>query len=130
MAATAGLANLKGTSSPTLRLGIAGLGVASTLFLPGVEQSPHARIVAAADRRRSALEAFERKYQGRGYESVEDLCADPDVDVIWIATPNQHHCRHAVLAAEHGKHVICTKPMALTVEECEAMCLAAERNGR
>jgi phthalate 4,5-cis-dihydrodiol dehydrogenase len=115
--------------SMTLRLGIAGLGVASTLFLPGVEQFPQARITAAADRRRGALDAFERKYGGRGYASVEELCADPDVDVIWVATPNQLHCQHTVMAAEHGKHVICTKPMALTVEECERMCLAAERNG-
>jgi phthalate 4,5-cis-dihydrodiol dehydrogenase len=112
-----------------LNVGIAGIGVASTLFLPGVEQSPHAQIVAAADRRRSALDAFERKYHGRTYESVDALCADPAIDVIWVATPNQYHCRHTVMAAEHGKHVICTKPMALTVQECEAMCLAAERNG-
>jgi phthalate 4,5-cis-dihydrodiol dehydrogenase len=112
-----------------LRLGIAGLGVASTLFLPGVEQSPHARIAAAADRRRSALEAFAHKYQARTYNAVETLCADPEIDVIWIATPNQFHCPHTVLAAEHGKHVICTKPMALTVRECEEMCAAAERNG-
>ena len=115
--------------SMTLRLGIAGLGVASTLFLPGVDEFPQARITAAADRRRGALEAFERKYGGRGYASVEELCADPEVDVIWIATPNQLHCRHAVMAAQHGKHVVCTKPMALTVEECEQMCQAAERNG-
>jgi phthalate 4,5-cis-dihydrodiol dehydrogenase len=112
-----------------LKLGIAGLGVASTLFLPGVEQSPHARIVAAADRRRSALDAFERKYRGRSHDSVEALCADPDVDVIWVATPNHYHCSHAVMAAEAGKHVVCTKPMALTAAECEAMCAAAERNG-
>src|SRR5215475_2502891 len=116
-------------SAQRLKLGIAGLGVASTLFLPGVEQSPHARIVAAADKRRNALDAFERKYQGRTYDSVEALCADPDIDVIWVATPNQHHCPHTVVAADHGKHVICTKPMALTVAECEAMCAAAERNG-
>lgn len=121
-------ANAPPARSKTLKLGVAGLGVASTLFLPGVEQSPYARIAAAADRRRSALDAFERKYQGRAYGSVEELCADPDIDVVWIATPNQFHCQHTVMAAEHGKHVICTKPMALTVAECEAMCLAAERN--
>ena len=118
-----------GAQPRILRLGIAGLGVASTLFLPGVEQFPHARIAAAADRRRSALEAFERKYQGRAYGSVEELCVDPQIDVIWVATPNQFHCRHTVMAAKNGKHVIRTKPMALTVEECEEMCLAAERNG-
>ena len=87
----------------------------STLFLPGIEQSRHAQIVAAADIRHSALGAFVRRYRGRTYDSVDALCADTDLDVIWIATPNQFHCRHAVLAAEHGKHVICTKPMALTI---------------
>jgi phthalate 4,5-cis-dihydrodiol dehydrogenase len=128
MAATGGRTRVDGAPSQ-LKLGIAGLGVASTLFLPGVEQSPHARIVAAADRRRGALDVFARKYQGRTYDSVEAMCADPDIDVIWVATPNQFHCRHTVMAAEHGKHVICTKPMALTVAECDEMCRAAERNG-
>jgi phthalate 4,5-cis-dihydrodiol dehydrogenase len=99
------------------------------MVLPGVEKFPQARIVAAADLRRSAREAFEKQYGGRAYESVEELCADPDVDVVWIATPNHLHRPHTIMAAEHGKHIICTKPMALTVEECEQMCLAAERNG-
>lgn len=112
-----------------IRLGIAGLGVASTLFLPGVESYEKATIAAAADLRESARTAFQEKYSGIAYESVEALCAAPDVDAIWIATPNQYHCAHAILAAEHGKHVICTKPMALTVAECEAMCDAAEQNG-
>jgi phthalate 4,5-cis-dihydrodiol dehydrogenase len=108
---------------------MAGLGVASTQVLPGVELFPRARIAAASDLRASARQAFEQKYGGRAYSSVEELCADPDLDVIWVVTPNHLHCRHVVMAAEHGKHVICTKPMALTVEECERMCLAAERNG-
>ena len=53
-------------SGPVLRLGIAGLGVASTLFIPGVEKFAQARVVAAADLRRGALDAFERKYGGKG----------------------------------------------------------------
>jgi phthalate 4,5-cis-dihydrodiol dehydrogenase len=111
-----------------LNLGIAGLGVASTMVLPGVEKFPHARIAAAADLRPTSLDAFRRTYDARTYDSVEALCADTDIDVIWIATPNQFHCEHTVMAAEHGKHVICTKPMALTIEECETMCDAADRN--
>ena len=99
------------------------------MVLPGVEQFPEAEIVAAADLRRSAREAFQQKYGGRAYGSVEELCADPDVDVIWVATPNQFHCQHTIMAADRGKHVICTKPMALTLDECERMCLAAEQNG-
>jgi phthalate 4,5-cis-dihydrodiol dehydrogenase len=115
-------------SSRRLKLGIAGLGVASTYVLPGAEQSPHTELVAAADLRQSARQAFAAKYGARTYGSVAELCADPAVEVIWIATPNQFHCEHSVMAAEHGKHVICTKPMALSVEECERMCVAAERN--
>jgi phthalate 4,5-cis-dihydrodiol dehydrogenase len=117
------------SSAAPLRLGVAGLGVASTLFLPGVDGYENARVVAAADRRPSALAAFAERYGARTYASVEALCADPDVDVVWIATPNQFHCEHAVLAAEHKKHVICTKPMALGIEEARRMCEAAERNG-
>jgi predicted dehydrogenase len=112
-----------------LRLAMAGLGVASTYVLPGAERSPHAEIVAAADLRRSALDTFAARYKARVYDSVAALCADAAVDVVWIATPNQLHCEHAVLAAEHGKHVICTKPMALSVAECERMCRAADANG-
>jgi phthalate 4,5-cis-dihydrodiol dehydrogenase len=112
-----------------LRLGVAGLGVASTLFLPGVERHPQTDIVAAADTRPEALAAFRERYAGRTYARVEELCADPDVDVVWVATPNQFHATHSVLAAEHGKHVVCTKPMALSVEECAAMCDAADANG-
>jgi phthalate 4,5-cis-dihydrodiol dehydrogenase len=112
-----------------LALGIAGLGVASTMVLPGVVKFPHVRIAAAADRRPNALEAFRQAYGGQAYDNVEALCADPEVDVVWIATPNQFHCDHTIMAAEHGKHVICTKPMALSIEECENMCDAADRNG-
>src|SRR5205814_64255 len=113
----------------TRRLGMAGLAGGRTTGLPGVEQLPHAEIFAAADLRASARDAFQKKYGGRTYASIEELCADPDVDVVWVVTPNHLHKQHVVMAAEHGKHVVCTKPMALTVAECEEMCLACEKNG-
>jgi len=119
---------MEATATRVMRLGLAGLGVGSSMFLKAVDVFPNARAVAAADVRASARSAFEQQYQGRTYDSVAALCADPDVDVIWVATPNQFHCEHAILAAEHKKHILCTKPMALTVEECERMCAAAERN--
>ncbi|HEV8015919.1 MAG TPA: Gfo/Idh/MocA family oxidoreductase [Stellaceae bacterium] len=122
------MASIDNTTPRRLRLGIAGLGVASTYIFPGAEASPVTEIYAAADLRQSALDAFAAKYRARTYRSVAELCADPMVDVVWIATPNQLHCEHTIMAAEHGKHVICTKPVALTVAECERMCDAAERN--
>lgn len=112
----------------TLKVGIAGLGVGSAMVIPTIEKMAETELVAAADIRREALEGFVRRYEGRAYESVEQLCNDSDVDVIWVATPNNMHCEHVVMAAEHGKHVVSEKPMALSVEQCEQMVNAAERN--
>jgi len=112
----------------TLGVAIAGLGVGSTQVIPAMEKMAGIKLVAAADLRRDALEAFRAKYHGRVYDSVEKLCSDPEVDAVWISTPNQFHCEHVILAAEHRKHIVVEKPMALSIEECEKMVAAAEKN--
>ena len=116
------------TPARTLKVGIAGLGIGSAMVIPTIERMAETELVAAADIRPEALESFVRRYEGRAYNSVEQLCNDPDVDVIWVATPNNLHREHVVMAAEHGKHVVSEKPMALSVEQCEQMVEAAERN--
>lgn len=116
------------TATKTLNVAIAGLGVASTQVLPAMESMAGVRIAAAADSRGEALEAFERRYGGRGYLTVDELCSDPEVDAVWVSTPNQFHCKHVITAAEHGKHVVVEKPMALSIEDCERMVAAAEKN--
>src|SRR4051794_2840914 len=112
-----------------LRFGIAGLGVASTQILPYLLNNPQARIVAAADVRPGALEQFARDFGGETFLSVEDLCKSPNVDALYVCTPNHLHAEHVIMAAEHKKHVIVEKPMALTLDQCEAMNAVAERNG-
>jgi predicted dehydrogenase len=114
--------------STPLRIGIAGLGVASTQMLPPMEAFPGVQLTAAADLRADALEAFERRYGGKGYQSVQELAADPNVDAIWVSTPNQFHCEHVIACAEAGKHAVVEKPMALSIEECERMVEAVDRN--
>jgi phthalate 4,5-cis-dihydrodiol dehydrogenase len=115
--------------SPVVRLGIAGLGVASTQILPSILLLPFIKITAASDLRIDALQKFRQTYQGETYTSVEELCASPNVDAVYIATPNQLHAQHAITAAKHKKHIIVEKPMALSIAECEAMNEAAEKNG-
>jgi phthalate 4,5-cis-dihydrodiol dehydrogenase len=115
--------------SKMLRLGVAGLGVASTQILPPISALPVIKITAACDLRIDALQKFRQTYQGETYTSVEELCASPSVDAVYIATPNQLHAQHAITAAEHKKHIIVEKPMALSIAECEAMNEAAEKNG-
>jgi phthalate 4,5-cis-dihydrodiol dehydrogenase len=115
--------------SKMLRLGVAGLGVASTQILPPISALPVIKIAAACDLRIDALRKFRETYQGETYTSVEELCASPNVDVVYIATPNPLHAQHAIIAAKHKKHIIVEKPMALSIAECEAMNEAAEKNG-
>lgn len=112
-----------------MRMGMAGLGVASTQILPLVRHLPYLQITAAADLRADALAKFHNEYDGEVFNTVEEMCARSNIDFIYVATPNELHAKHAIAAAERGKHVIVEKPMALSVAECEAMNEAAERNG-
>jgi phthalate 4,5-cis-dihydrodiol dehydrogenase len=108
-----------------LRVGVAGLGRAFTLMLPTLARDPRLELVAAADPRTEAVGRFAAEFGARAHPSVEALCADPDVDVVYVASPHQHHAEHAVLAAARGKHVLVEKPMAITLDECQRMIDAA-----
>lgn len=112
-----------------LRVGIAGLGVASTQVLPAFGKSERFVLAAGADIRPDVRTAFETRYGRPAVASVEELAQREDVDVVWIATPNTLHAEHSVTAAQNGKHVICEKPIAVTLDECDRMIEAAERNG-
>jgi len=112
-----------------LRIGLAGVGSVSRTILPEIEAAPDVRLVAVADLRQEALDQCRERYGSVGYTSVEAMCEDPNVDAVWICTPNMYHAEHAITAAEHGKHVICEKPMAVTLEQAQDMVAAVERNG-
>jgi phthalate 4,5-cis-dihydrodiol dehydrogenase len=111
-----------------LKIGVAGLGRAFAVMSPAFSD-PRVELVAAADPRREALEKFRKDYGGRIYSSVEELCADPSVDVVYIATPHQFHAPQARFASSKGKHVLVEKPMALTLDDCRAMIDAARKAG-
>jgi phthalate 4,5-cis-dihydrodiol dehydrogenase len=83
---------------------------------------------AAADPHPGPREAFARDHNARVYADVRELVADPEVQAVYIATPHQFHAPHAVLAAEHGKHIILEKPMALTLADCDIIIAAVERH--
>ena len=111
----------------TLRIGAAGLGRAFSIMIPTF-RDPRVALVAAADPRAEARRRFATDFGGRAYDTVEELCADPDIEIVYVATPHQLHARHAILAARNGKHVLVEKPMALTLDDCAGM-IAAARNG-
>jgi predicted dehydrogenase len=117
-------------ASRTIRWGIAGPGdIAERVMAPAMRQAPHSRLVAVARRDHAAAEAFaERHGAERAYGDIAALAQDPDVDAIYVATPVARHAPDTLLAAAYGKHVLCEKPLALTVAEGERMrdvCAAA-----
>jgi len=116
-------------SEQPLRIGVAGLGFGSTEFLPVLERMPQLKIVAGADLRPQALDAFKARYGGNVYDNVEAMCADPEVEAVWVSTPNQLHGENSLAAVKQGKHVCIRKPMALTMEECQQILDAADKTG-
>jgi len=112
-----------------LRLGVIGLGGATRQIMPSLSSHPQVRIAAGADPRPEARERFAAEYGALPFESAEALCESRMVDAVYIATPHQYHRQNALAAAAGGKHIIVEKPMALTLEDCDAMTAAAESNG-
>jgi phthalate 4,5-cis-dihydrodiol dehydrogenase len=112
-----------------LRLGVAGLGRAFSVMLPTFSGDARVALVAAADGRAEARARFAADFGGTAYATVEELCADPAVEAVYVATPHQYHAPHAVLAAQAGKHLLIEKPLALTLADCAAIVEAAQRAG-
>lgn len=112
-----------------LKIGVAGLGRGFMLMLPTFRRDPRVALVAACDPRPAARTQFERDFGGRSYASFEELAADAEVDLIYIATPHQLHRVQVEVAAVAGKHVMVEKPMALALHDCTAMINAARRAG-
>ena len=116
--------------APTARRwGVAGLGRAFTLMLPTLVADPRVRLCAAADPRGDARSRFTADFDAPAYATVDALCRDDSVDIVYVATPHELHAEHAITAARHGKHVLVEKPMALGLGDCTRMIDAAAAAG-
>ena len=111
-----------------LRFGIVGLGKAASMTLPHLAKTQGIALAAAADPREDARRAFSESTGLAAFETIEELVKSAEIEAVWIATPNECHADHAVIAASAGKHVVCEKPMALTLMDCDRMIEAATAN--
>ncbi|MEX3932231.1 Gfo/Idh/MocA family protein [Paraburkholderia phymatum] len=107
-----------------LRIGVAGLGRAFSLMLPTFLRDPRVQLVAACDPREEARRQFAADFDARTYADVLQLADDPNVEVVYVASPHQFHAQHTEIAAANGKHVLVEKPMALDAADCERMISA------
>ncbi|GAA5207777.1 Gfo/Idh/MocA family protein [Microbacterium kyungheense] len=117
------------TSQASLRWGILGPGGIARAFTSDL-RTAGLDVVAVGSRRLEAAQAFAADFGiPHAHGSYEDLVADPDVDIVYVATPHPMHAANALLALEAGKHVLVEKPFTLTADEAAAVRDAAAARG-
>lgn len=119
-------------SPKILNVGVIGTGsFAEICHIPGINSHPSAEVVAICGRNLSAAKHLAEKF---GIKKVttdfKGFCADPMIDAITIATANVAHAEHAIEALKHGKHVLCEKPLAISVREAKEMTRIACSSGK
>jgi len=93
--------------------------------------SPRTRLLAVASRTQSSAESYVHKWSiPRAHGSYEALLLDPEIDVVYNSLPNHLHAKWTINALRAGKHVLCEKPLALTLEEADAMIAASKETGK
>jgi xylose dehydrogenase (NAD/NADP) len=116
-----------------LRWGILGAARVNERLMPAILEASNAELVAIASRRPGAAAQTLAQYgpqqqQVRCYDNLEALLDDPEVDAVYLPLSNHEHAEWTLRAIEQGKHVLCEKPMALTVADIEAIQAAALRH--
>ncbi len=104
-------------------------------FMPGVRLSKQSKIVALVSGHRPKADRIAQQYGVAAqaiynYDNYDSIRNNPEIDAVYIALPNSMHAEYTIRAAQAGKHVLCEKPMANSVKECEQMIEACRRANR
>lgn len=114
-----------------LRIGVIGCGkISQVRHLPEYADREDCRITALYDINLERARELAAQYGAVAYESCEALLASGEVDAVSVCSANTTHAQIAIAALKAGKHVLCEKPMATTLEDCEAMVAAAAESGK
>src|SRR5436190_8420229 len=116
---------------PRVRWGLIGCGdIARKRVAPALRDIPNSELVAVARARADQAEAFAGEFGvPRWYSTAEELIADEEIEAVYIATPVHLHAAQTIAAARAGKHVLCEKPMAMNVDDCDQMIAACNDRG-
>ena len=113
------------------RLGIIGCGkIAQVRHIPEYAENPYAELADFYDLNTQRAAELAAQYGGKAYESAEAMLADPAIDAVSVCVANHAHAPITIAALKAGKHVLCEKPMATTLEECEEMVRTAHEAGK
>ena len=113
-----------------LRWGLIGCGdISRKRVAPALRDLPNCEFVAVSRANFELAESFAKEFGAhRAYQHWQDLVADKEIDAVYIATPVHLHAEQTITAAAAGKHVLCEKPMAINVAECDRMIEACRKN--
>ena len=113
----------------TWNFGIVGAGLIADFHARAIADIPNAKLVAFCDTVSAKANKLADKYSCQAFESYEDMFNSADIDIVTIATPSGSHAEPAIAAAKAGKHVICEKPLEVTLERIDAMIDAHKKAG-
>ena len=134
----AGMGSTTACAAPQRKLGyaIVGLGYYATQqIMPNFAGCEHAKLVALVSGTPAKLVQYGDQYgipktHRYSYAEFDRIRDNPDIDIVYIVLPNSLHAEYSIRAAQAGKHVMCEKPMAVSVAECQAMIAACAKAGR
>src|SRR4051794_30757029 len=103
-----------------IRWGVLGYArIAREQVMPSIQRSSNSVVHAVASRDPAKLAECAARFPGtKGHHGYEALLQDPEIDAVYVPLPNSQHREWTIKAAEHGKHVLCEKPIALNASEC------------
>ncbi|GAB2767138.1 Gfo/Idh/MocA family oxidoreductase [Rhabdobacter roseus] len=132
--ARAGVLSSLPKSDRQLRVALMGLGSYATRVAEAMESCQRAKLVGIVTGTPAKAEAWKKKYNIPdkniyNYQTVSQLKNNPDIDAVYIITPNSLHHQHVMQVAAAGKHVICEKPLADTAKQAQEMITACEKAG-
>ncbi|MDO4630311.1 MAG: Gfo/Idh/MocA family oxidoreductase [Planctomycetia bacterium] len=112
----------------TYGFAIIGCGMISNFHAKAIESLPNARLVACFDVYKPSAERLAENTGCKAYDNLDEMLADPEIDIVTIGTPSGAHLDPALAAAHAGKHVIVEKPLEITLERCDQIIQACREN--
>ena len=113
----------------TYNWGIIGTGFIARKMAEALPFVPQSNLYAVASRNIETANDFASTYKCKPYGSYEELIKDPEIDIVYVATPHNYHCENTLMAIANGKHVLCEKPFAVNSREVLSMMDAARKKG-
>lgn len=128
--------NMSTTKKDKLGIALVGLGsYAGGQLAPALQQTEHCYLAGIVTGTPSKASSWKERYgipekNIYNYENFDSIKDNPDIDIVYVVLPNSMHAEYTIRAAEAGEHVICEKPMAITVADCDRMIAACKKANR